>query len=353
MAKNKENIEEPEKIESLEPQDKSVISSEEVEEVVLGDEEALSEQMEKIKNLTKEQQIQALAEEKKRQEELAKKKQEDLLKQQQQALADEKLRAQRQQEAALLAQKQAEEEKIKKQKELEAQKQLQQQQLLQQQQQQEAAKKASTQQQPPQQPAVSSAPPQPKAEPPKNTDNKNDGPTTFKRVMAGLLFISLMAMIYFLPEITNYVNELKDKSNSQEITSGVLSCKNSKTSEKLDIDIEALFYFTNKELTKLSYTTIHTGDKTDDADELNNLYNDCLALKDEAGKLDGVTISCSLNNGVNSSKQILDYEKLDLKDVTSAYTEAGGNYPAEFKKSESIDTIESEMTNNNYTCSKS
>lgn len=352
MAKKKENIEEPEKIESLEPQDKSVISSEEVEEVVLGDEEALSEQMEKIKNLTKEQQIQALAEEKKRQEELAKKKQEDLLKQQQQALADEKLRAQRQQEAALLAQKQAEEERIKKQKELEAQKQLQQQQLLQQQQQQEAAKKASTQQQPPQ-PAVSSAPPQPKAEPPKNTDNKNDGPTTFKRVMAGLLFISLMAMIYFLPEITNYVNELKDKSNSQEITSGVLSCKNSKTSEKLDIDIEALFYFTNKELTKLSYTTIHTGDKTDDADELNNLYNDCLALKDEAGKLDGVTISCSLNNGVNSSKQILDYEKLDLKDVTSAYTEAGGNYPAEFKKSESIDTIESEMTNNNYTCSKS
>ena len=87
-------------------------------------------------------------------------------------------------------------------------------------------------------------------------------------------------------------------------------------------------------------------------EELKGLYDNCILLKQEAGELEGVTISCSLNNGIHSNKQILDYEKLDVAEVSSAYTEAGGIYPAEFKKSENIDKIESEMTSNGYTCNR-
>ena len=113
-----------------------------------------------------------------------------------------------------------------------------------------------------------------------------------------------------------------------------------------------MFYFSNKQMYKLSYNTVSTGDKVEDATELKALNDKCLLLKDEAGQLDGVTISCSLNNGVNSNKQILDYEKLDLNKVTSAYTEAGGVYPGEFKKSEDISKIESEMISTGYKCEK-
>ena len=58
----KRDKEEIKPIEEEKPIDKSILSSEEVEEAVQGDEEALAEQMERIKNLTKEQQIAAIEE---------------------------------------------------------------------------------------------------------------------------------------------------------------------------------------------------------------------------------------------------------------------------------------------------
>lgn len=187
---------------------------------------------------------------------------------------------------------------------------------------------------------------------PNEKKTQKGGPSTVKRVLAILLFLSLMAMVYFLPEITNFMNDLKEKNKEEKITSGVLECDLKKSNQSFDIDIKALFHFTNNELYKMEYTTIHTGDKVEDKEELDRLHEECLLLKQEAGQLNGVTISCSLSNGIHSNKQILDYEKLQVKEVTSAYTEAGGVYPAEFKKSENIDKIESQMIGNNYTCKR-
>lgn len=376
MVKKKNEKEEVQPVIPAEKKDKSVISSEDVEEVVSGDEKALNEQMERIKTLTKEQQLEAIEAEKRKKEELEKQKQQEQLKAQQKAIEDEKIRVQKQQEAALLAQQQAEAERKKKEAEEQQRKQ---QELLKQQQEanqkeqqerlqkQEAEKKRLEQQKIINQQAMSATTTnhnihvnagnaqnstQNVTETSTDTPDSKGGPSTFKRVMAAILFISLMVMIYFLPEITSYINDIKNKNNQEKITSGVLECNLKKTSKKLDIDIETLFYFANNELYKMSYTTVHTGDKTEDEEELKGLYDNCILLKQEAGELEGVTISCSLNNGIHSNKQILDYEKLDVAEVSSAYTEAGGIYPAEFKKSENIDKIESEMTSNGYTCNR-
>lgn len=364
--------------------DKNVISPEDVEDVISGDEKALSEQMERIKDLTKE--TSDYSQNKKDNSPIVP------VAQPKQPIVDKGMIEK--QEAQLLAQKKAEEEKLrqqqlaKKQKEIEDKKREQQALENKRQEEQETLKKQEeerkkqeqqniTSQQtnfsePPQVSSNSTVVPQQNISTnnnqnvaPNNTlspppavleddSNKNEkgGPSTFKRVMAAILFILLMAMVYFLPEITSYINDMRDKSKQEKITSGVMECKLKKGNKKLDINIAALFYFTNSQLYKMEYTTVHTGDKVDDKEDLEQLYDDCLTLKKEAGELDGVTISCSLNNGVNSNKQILDYEKLDLKEVTSAYTEAGGVYPAEFKKSEDIDKIESEMTANKYICSR-
>lgn len=365
MAKKK-IVEEQPPVVPAENKDKSLLSSQEVEEVVSGDEEALSEQMERIKNVSKEQQLEAIENEKRKKIEEEAKKKEAELKAQQQAIEDAKIREQKQKEAEALEKQRIEAEKLRQQQEIEAQKKAQAEALKVQQEQQkleEEAKRREQQKLINEQAASSNvaqtnmhlqasknvASNTPK---PEQTSSNEGGPTTFKRVLAALLFISLMAMIYFLPEITSYINELKEKNNQQDISDGTLICSLKKTSENLDINIEAMFYFSNKQMYKLSYNTVSTGDKVEDATELKDLNDKCLLLKDEAGQLDGVTISCSLNNGVNSNKQILDYEKLDLNKVTSAYTEAGGIYPGEFKKSEDISKIESEMISNGYKCEK-
>lgn len=365
MAKKK-IVEEQPPVVPAENKDKSLLSSQEVEEVVSGDEEALSEQMERIKNVSKEQQLEAIENEKRKKIEEEAKKREAELKAQQQAIEDAKIREQKQKEAEALEKQRIEAEKLRKQQEIEAQKKAQAEALKAQQEQQkleEEAKRREQQKLINEQAASSNvaqtnmhlqssksvASNESKSD---QTSSNEGGPTTFKRVLAALLFISLMAMIYFLPEITSYINELKEKNNQQDISDGTLICSLKKTSENLDINIEAMFYFSNKQMYKLSYNTVSTGDKVEDATELKALNDKCLLLKDEAGQLDGVTISCSLNNGVNSNKQILDYEKLDLNKVTSAYTEAGGVYPGEFKKSEDISKIESEMISTGYKCEK-
>ncbi len=335
-----------------EPKDKSMISSEDVEEVVKGDEEALAEQMERIKNLTKEQQIQMMEELKKQQEDLQRKKQLELQQQQQQALKDEQLRMQRQQEA-ILAQKKQAEEKLRQQ-QLLAQQQAQQQMLLKQQE--EAKKKLAEQQLKDKQSQPNNKeqniPPAKSVDAENNKGGKNDGPTTFKRVFAAILLIGLMVMIYFLPQISDFVSDFQTKRTQQQITTGVLECSNKKTTDTLDINTNVLFDFSDSKLTKMTYTLIHTGDKLKDKDELKTLNEECLTLQQGAKNLGGVTISCSLKDGINTSKQILDYAKIDVKKATTAYTEAGGTYFQEFYLYQDIGIIESEMTSGGYTCIK-
>ncbi len=368
--------------------DKNVISPEDVEDVISGDEKALSEQMERIKDLTKdtpdysqnqvnkasvvpaEQSKQTVVDKEVKAVQDAqllaqKKAEEQKLRQQQLEIQQRQIEQKKQEQQALENKRQEEQEALKKQEE-ERKKQEQQKTVNQQ-----VGSKGIASQTNPNSPVVPqqnvsvnnntqsvasnntiSPPPAAIEDTSVKVEKEKGGPSTFKRVMAAILFVLLMAMVYFLPEITSFMNDMRDKSKQEKITTGVMECKLKKSNKKLDINIEALFYFTNSQLYKMEYTTVHTGDKIDDKADLEKLYDECLILKQEAGELDGVTISCSLNSGVNSNKQILDYEKLDLKEVTSAYTEAGGVYPAEFKKSEDIDKIESEMTANKYICNR-
>ncbi len=341
MGKKEKEIEK-QPVEPVEKVDKSVISSDEVEEVIQGDEEALLEQMERFKNLTKEQQLAAIeAEKRKAAEKLlmeAKAKQEAELKAQEEAKKQAELKAQEeakkqaelkaQEDAKLQAVLKAEEEKrkaaekilldakAKQEAELKAQE--------------EAKKREESQKKP--------------------INEDKGGPNTIKTIGAILLFALFFAMVYFMPEITKFINDYKEKNAPKEIiTTGTSTCSLKKSTKKLDIEITAAFSIVNKKLYKLIYTTATKGDKNDDKKELEEKYNECLNLKTGAGNLDGVSIVCSLNNGISSNKQILDYEKLDAKQVTSAYTEAGGIYP-EFKKGEDIDKIEAKMIAANYKC---
>lgn len=348
---------------NVEKLDENVISSEVVAEVINGDEVALAEQMERTKALTKEQQIKAMKnaeiiKAKQKAEEEAKKQEEKRIQEE----AKKRIEAEKQAEEAkkLAAQKQAEEAKrLAQQKQEEARKLAEQKaqeeaKKIAQQKQAEEAKKLAAQKQ--EQEKISAAQNQ-NSEIKQDNQNqppvKNDGPSTFKRVMAVFLFIALFAIVYFLPEISDAINKFKESRKPKEvITDGVSTCKLSRTSENLDITTIAKFSIINSKLYKLEYVTTTTGDKIEDEEELKKINDECSLLKEYAGELDGVSITCSLNNGTNTTKQKLDFEKLDLKKVTTAYTEAGGVYP-EFKKNDNIDKIESKMKSSGYECTRS
>lgn len=184
-----------------------------------------------------------------------------------------------------------------------------------------------------------------------NSNTEETKPSKFKTFMAILLFIFFFAFVYFLPEITNFINEKKSERLKEEITTGRLVCNLQKDTSDLDVSINAIFEFTNKEITKLTFTTTSKGDLSTDKEQLEKLNSDCNILKNEVIKYDGVSIVCSLNNGINTTKQILDYEKLDEEKVSSSYIEAGGVYP-EFKKNEQVSSVESKMISSGYECER-
>lgn len=340
-GKQKEEVKQ--EVVPIEKVDKSVISPEEVGEVISGDEVALAEQMERTKALTKEQQEEALrnadkiAEEQKAKEE-AKIREEARIQEEARKRIEAAKAQEEAQKAALKAQEEAKkaaelkaQEEAKKAAELKAQ---------------EEAKKAAELEKKQQASKASNL------QPTNQKKEKDDGPSTFKRIMAIILFLGFFAMVYFLPEISNMITKYQESKKPKEvITDGVSTCKLSRTSENLDINTIAKFSIINSKLYKLEYITTTIGDKVEDEEKLKKLNNSCETLKLVAGELNGVTISCSLNNGTNTTKQKLDFEKANADEVSTAYLEAGGVYP-EFKKNDNIDKIESKMRSSGYECTR-
>lgn len=182
-----------------------------------------------------------------------------------------------------------------------------------------------------------------------NDDNK--GPTTFAKVMTIFLFIGLFAFVYFLGDITDYINLRKLEKEAMEMTNGKLICENNRTSDNLDIKINATFTFENKGITSLNYVITSTGDKQKDKAELEKLNSDCKTLRQEVLNYSGINIVCTLNNGVNTVKQTFNYATINNDEINSAYSEAGGVYP-QFKYKDDINSVQSKMISSDYSCEK-
>ena len=101
-----------------------------------------------------------------------------------------------------------------------------------------------------------------------NNQDVEGGPNGFKRFMCFLLMAIFIAMVIFLPQITDFINAKIAERNQTEITTGILSCTLSKSTTNLDVLYDAKFNFVNSEVIKLTYTTTYTGDAEEDKEEL-------------------------------------------------------------------------------------
>lgn len=169
--------------------------------------------------------------------------------------------------------------------------------------------------------------------------------------MLFLLFGGLLALIYFLPDISEYLAILKSEkeAGSTIITTGTLVCDFSNNDEHLTYDYQIKFYYTDSKLEELAYSLTTKGDKNLDLDRLQNVYDKCLVLSNNTRDLMGVSVSCKLNTSDVVLAQSLDYSVINIDSVTAAYAEAGGVYP-EFENGQNIDIIERNMNASGYFC---
>lgn len=178
--------------------------------------------------------------------------------------------------------------------------------------------------------------------------------SNFKYWMALILFICLLLLIIFLPQVSEMISRYKEeKQRAQEVivTTGDLKCKLTKSDDKYDYEYKATFAFRDSKMYRLNYTSVTKGDRNEDALELTEMKKSCDILKEQTGTMEGIDVVCTLVNGVYTNEQILKYDVLDSTKVTTAYLEAGGTYP-NYTYQQDISEIEKQMKASGYTCER-
>lgn len=182
-------------------------------------------------------------------------------------------------------------------------------------------------------------------------NNKSGG--GFQSIFLILLFGGLLAFIIYIDDITVYLESRKANKNQvvEKITTGTLACESERTANDMDYSYIVKFEFRDNRLKRLNYAMEIRGDINLDEEKLTKLNNECLLVKEYASKLNGIDITCSLENGLLKEKQVFTYDSINREEAMSAFIEAGGVYP-EYRADQDIDEIEREMNAAAYTCKR-
>lgn len=176
--------------------------------------------------------------------------------------------------------------------------------------------------------------------------------SNFRYIMTIILFVLLFAFVFYLPEISHYINEKQYlKGDEEVITTGNLECTKKDNDKDYDYEYSNTFSFTNSKLTRLYFKTSTSGSLSKDLDHLEKIKDKCDNLKIQVKKLDGVAVKCDLDDKTVTVEQELNYVDIDVDKVTNAYVEAGGVYP-NYKYNDNINKVEKDMKAAGYTCKR-
>lgn len=184
----------------------------------------------------------------------------------------------------------------------------------------------------------------PKEEPPKKGGN-------FKYVLAFIFLVGIVAFVFFLPEVTTYVESKKKGDNysaTSQIENGTLTCTLDKTSDETDTTYEIDYTFNNK---KLLTTNIITTIESTNATYLNKRKQECDNALQISANIPGVRIDSSLSVGILTINEMFTHKNIDNNRLTQ-YVEAGGTYP-EFKYGKNVYDIQTNMVKKGYDCTVS
>ena len=173
----------------------------------------------------------------------------------------------------------------------------------------------------------------------------------FKYILVFIFLIAILAFVFFLPEISMYVESKKQNTGStgtstKEIENGILTCSFEKDSDETNTYYEIDFKFTNKKLiTSNLVTTIESINET----YLATKKAACDMASATSFDVTGVNTSCSLSLDILTISESYTHKDID-KSAMSKYVEASGTAP-EFNYQKNIYDIKTKMEKSGYDCS--
>ena len=192
-------------------------------------------------------------------------------------------------------------------------------------------------------------------EPVKKVEIDYKPPSKFKVFILVVFFILLIAFVFFLPEITSFVDKYRSgelNQSSEKIVNGKMKCSLSSQTDNLDKNYFITFSFSNNKLEKVQFSIATRGDINNDEEELDSLADACNKLSTTAKNISGITVKCNYSNGELVEEQSYDLKNINSDDLNAAYFEAGGNDPG-YDFGQDMDVIESKMKASNYNCERS
>lgn len=176
----------------------------------------------------------------------------------------------------------------------------------------------------------------------------------FGRFILFLFIIFLFAFVYYLPEISQYIEDYKKAKSGIEdgsMKSGTMTCTLTKDNkDNLSTIYETTFTYTKNKLKKTEQVTSYKlkDDATSTA-TLDESENECQELKSALTGVSGIEVSCSKTAVLQKTTQVIDYTKFNAEEVTTNIAEYKGFYP-EFQLNQSVAGIRKNLEDAGYSC---
>lgn len=176
----------------------------------------------------------------------------------------------------------------------------------------------------------------------------------FGRFILFLFIIFLFAFVYYLPEISQYIEDYKKAKSGIEdgsMKSGTMTCTLTKDNkDNLSTIYETTFTYTKNKLKKAEQVTSYKlkDDATSTA-TLDDSENECQELKSALTGVSGIEVSCSKTAVLQKTTQVIDYTKFNAEEVTTNIAEYKGFYP-EFQLDQSVAGIRKNLEDAGYSC---
>ena len=176
----------------------------------------------------------------------------------------------------------------------------------------------------------------------------------FGRFILFLFIIFLFAFVYYLPEISQYIEDYKKAKSGIEdgsMKSGTMTCTLTKDNkDNLSTIYETTFTYTKNKLKKTEQVTSYKlkDDATSTA-TLDESENECQELKAALTGVSGIEVSCSKTAVLQKTTQSIDYTKFNAEEVTTNIAEYKGFYP-EFQLDQSVAGIRKNLEDAGYSC---
>lgn len=176
----------------------------------------------------------------------------------------------------------------------------------------------------------------------------------FGRFILFLFIIFLFAFVYYLPEISQYIEDYKKAKSGIEdgsMKSGTMICTLTKDNkDNLSTIYETTFTYTKNKLKKTEQVTSYKlkDDATSTA-TLDESENECQELKSALTGVSGIDVSCSKTAVLQKTTQVIDYTKFNVEKVTTNIAEYKGFYP-EFQLDQSVAGIRKNLEDAGYSC---